>query len=50
MITYFMIREFIKSGEFDSKKNKYADFEILLRVPIFMLMDFIIIINLIKLI
>lgn len=39
MITYFMCREFYKSGEFDDKKNPYAGIEMLFRVSFFILFD-----------
>ena len=48
MITYFMCREFYKSGEFDDKKNPYAGIEI--RVPFFILLDVFLILKGIELI
>lgn len=49
MITYFMYREFLKSGEFDEEKNLYAGGEILLRVPILFILDIILIVRIINL-
>ncbi|XAI97329.1 hypothetical protein [Leptolyngbya phage Lbo-JY46] len=39
MITYFMCRQFYKSGEFNESKNPYAGFDMFLRMPIFVLLD-----------
>lgn len=39
MITYFMCKEFHKSEEFDESKNKFAGSETLLRVPILIVLD-----------
>ena len=39
MITYFMCKEFHKSEEFDESKNEFAGSETLLRVPMLIVLD-----------
>ena len=50
MITYLMYKEFVKSGEFDVKKNKYNSLEVLFRLPFLLILDIILLTILIKLI
>lgn len=45
MITFFMCREFYKSGEFNKTKNEYAGLDMLLRVPFFIAFDIALIIK-----
>ena len=42
-----MYKEFKKSGEFDEDKNEYAGFEMLFRLPIFVIIDILLIAKLI---
>lgn len=49
MITYFMCREFTKSGEFDEENNPYAGLEIFFRLPFFVLLDILLVVKIIDL-
>lgn len=49
MITYLMCKEFYKSGEFNEVKNPYAGFEIILRAPVFVVLDILLTFKIISL-
>jgi len=45
MITFFMCREFYKSGEFNKNKNKHASLDMLFRIPFFVAFDIALIVK-----
>lgn len=50
MITFFMCREFYKSGEFDKNKNEYAGLDVLFRIPFFIVFDIALIVKIFEII